>query len=138
MKSTETEKEGGIINLDEVRELIKQAREVQVRLYGFNCFYSLHRWAMIIGEEYGKLCKPVNELSKILDGEAHAEREVIIRLQEVIRQQLIEIATCCVAMLQEAPSLHMSPNQHQPGCRCRLCRRSIRPDQLIGEGQGGL
>jgi len=132
MGPTEEEKDGKVASIEELLALVTQARNVQMRLFGFNTYYSLHRWAMIINEEMGKLAKPINDLSKILDGELTPDGDVIYQLQCKIRRQLIEIMACCAATLQEAPALWVVPQQHRHNCRCKLCVRHIRPDQIKG------
>lgn len=112
MHGTKSEIDGKVVTIEEFGRLICIERQKQHQLYGVNPQFSLHRWLAIITEELGKLAKATNELTKTFEQEEFEEEvdqhlHQLHSLQFRARNQLLQVATCCLATLQESPSLRL-------------------------------
>ncbi len=112
MHGTKSEIDGKVVTIEEFGRLVCIERQKQHQLFGVNPQFSLHHWLAIITEEMGKLAKATNELTKAFEREEFEEGvdqhlHQPYNLQFQTRDQLLQVATCCLATLQESPSLRL-------------------------------
>ena len=111
MEATENEKNQLCVTAQEFAELMRIERVKQKEIYGVDIQFDLPRWLSIVGEEFGKAIKLSNELTLMAEGRyTNYTKEAPIQIRETkfkLRDELLQISTCCLAVLQESPVLYL-------------------------------
>ena len=93
------------MTLEQFVDAIVAERQRQMEQYGVHKDHSLDRWMCIIGEEYGKLCYRANVLTSMIDDDMVHGPSQMTATQARIVNQAVQVAACCLALLQESPTL---------------------------------
>jgi len=103
------EEEPSIITPEEFAKLIGIERQKQLKTFGINFQHNLEQWMTIISGEFEKAVVISNYLTLIIEGKYDEyEANIPFEIQKAklkLRDQLLQISTCCLAVLQESPFL---------------------------------
>jgi len=98
-----------VITPEEFTKLIWLERQKQLEMFGVNPGYDLERWMTIIYGEFEKAVAASNYLTLMVEGGYNEhEADIPLEMQKTklkLRDQLLQISACCLAVLQESPFL---------------------------------